>query len=203
MSYPLQHIHTPWGHFSFQPANALEQRIILDPEWQAGLFFGKPRRGHPEGQIWPHILEVMENVEMLQGQVAEESIERLRLITLIHDSFKYKVNEHKSHLKQNHHAYIARVFAEKYIEDSALLDIIELHDEAYYAWRMGGWYQDWLSARYRLHQLLERLGNSLQEYYLFFKCDTQTGDKDQSPLIWFEEELHSQITTVDLEKQWQ
>ena len=29
----------------------------------------------------------------------------------------------------------------------------------------------------------------LQLYYLFFKCDTQTGDKTQAPLKWFEREV--------------
>ncbi|MEM9983404.1 MAG: hypothetical protein AAF734_12980, partial [Bacteroidota bacterium] len=108
MNDSLQHFNTPWGNFSFAPQNDLEATIIQDTTWQQGLFFGKPRRGHPEGQIWPHILEVMQNVETLRDSQSEEVIAKLRLITLIHDSFKYQVNPLKPNIGSNHHAWIAR-----------------------------------------------------------------------------------------------
>jgi hypothetical protein len=41
------------------PALALEteteRRITADPEWQAGVRWGKPRPGHPEGTVRAHI----------------------------------------------------------------------------------------------------------------------------------------------------
>jgi hypothetical protein len=38
-----------------------------------------------------------------------------------------------------------------------------------------------------LEELLRRVGGFIQLYYLFFKCDTQTGDKNQASLKWFEQ----------------
>ena len=38
----------------------------------------------------------------------------------------------------------------------------------------------------RLQRLQDAMGPDLQLYYLFFKADTQTGDKNQAPLKWFE-----------------
>ena len=41
----------------------------------------------------------------------------------------------------------------------------------------------------RLQKLLKTLDDRLQLYYLFFKCDTATGDKNQAPLKWFEQAI--------------
>ena len=38
-----------------------------------------------------------------------------------------------------------------------------------------------------LEDLLRRVGGFIHLYYLFFKCDTQTGDKNQASLKWFEQ----------------
>ena len=43
-----------------------------------------------------------------------------------------------------------------------------------------------LKALTRLESLIDRLGENLQLYYLFFKCDTKTGNKFQESLEWFE-----------------
>jgi len=67
--------------------------------------------------------------------------------------------------------------------------VIELHDEAYYSWRCQYLYHNQAAGEKRLAQLLERLGDNLQLYYLFFKCDTRTGDKIQAPLQWFEQNI--------------
>ncbi|MEE9214347.1 MAG: HD domain-containing protein [Thermodesulfobacteriota bacterium] len=79
---------------------------------------------------------------------APDSISRskLRLITLIHDTCKFKVDINKPKTGNNHHAVIARYFAEKYIDDTSILDIIELHDEAYLSWRKGHYTGNWQRA---------------------------------------------------------
>jgi hypothetical protein len=46
---------------------------------------------------------------------------------------------------------------------------------------------------------LEKMENSLQLFYLFFKCDTLTGDKTLAPLTWFEEHVTG-IELVSLER---
>lgn len=183
----LQYIQTPWGYFEIEAHSDLEVCIIEDSSWQEGLFFGKPRYGHPEGKIIKHIYEVLENVENLRPRISTQDYHDLRLITLLHDTFKHKVDESKPRIAENHHAYIARKFAEGYIEEKRILDIIELHDEAYHAWRCFYYQKDLHQSEERLHKLLLRLDDNLELFYKFFVCDTQTGDKNQDPLRWFEQ----------------
>jgi hypothetical protein len=183
----LQYIHTPWGYFEMEAHSDLEVCIMEDSNWQEGLFFGKPRYGHPEGKIIKHIYEVLENVENLRLQIPDKEYKDLRLITLIHDTFKHKVDESKPRIGANHHAHIARKFAEKYISEKHILDIIELHDEAYHAWRQEHYCNNSQQAQERLEKLLHRLGDNVELFYKFFVCDTQTGDKNQDSLRWFEQ----------------
>jgi hypothetical protein len=91
----------------------------------------------------------------------------------------------------------ARRFAEQFIEDPVILDIVELHDEAYYCWRMKHLYQQPEAGARRLSRLLARIDHQLQLYYLFFKCDTCTGDKNPAPLKWFESAIPG-LEIVDL-----
>ena len=71
-----------------------------------------------------------------------------------------------------------------------MLDIIELHDEAYHIWIQFAIKKNQENGQKRLENFLHKIGNSsIQLYYLFFKCDTQTGDKNQAPVKWFEENI--------------
>ena len=171
-----------------KPESDLERRIIQVDDFVQGLLWGKPRFGHPEGKVIFHIREVMDNVDKLT--ISTEVRSHLRLISLVHDSFKHR--EDKTTQPRDwskHHGVLARKFMESYTEDPHLLDIIELHDEAYYCWRMLHIYRDREMANQRLNHLLERIGPARQLYYLFFKCDTRTGDKNQAPLRWFEKNI--------------
>ena len=167
------------------PETQQEQLIINHPDWQKGAIWGKPRYGHPEGKILYHIEEVLENVE--RASTNDQTRQELRFITITHDTFKYK--EHRGFPRDwsRHHAMIARQFSENYTDNQGLLDIIELHDEAYYIWKMQRKLFQQQAANQRLDSFLQRLGDNLQLFYLFFKCDTQTGDKTQIPIQWFEE----------------
>lgn len=161
----------------------LERRIAADPEWRAGLEYGRPRPGHPEGAVVCHIAEVLANVDRFYGDSPLR--ERLRLIALIHDNFKYRVEPARPRSGENHHAAIARRFSERYISDPCVLAVIELHDEAYNAWQKGHRNGDWSRAEERARALLQRLGGELELYLAFYACDNATGDKSQEPLEWF------------------
>ena len=168
----------------------LEKRICADITWQEGVMWGEPRPGHSEGQVVYHIAEVLTNIERLAR--TDEDRQILRLIALIHDTYKYRVNPTKPRVGNNHHATLARLFAERYLDDSAILDIIELHDEAFNAWRMGVLKGRWNEAEARANRLIVRLGSSLPLYVLFFRADNQTGSKEPDSLIWFEQFLLKQ-----------
>lgn len=165
-----------------KPETELENKIITDQEFIDGAMWGKPRNGHPEGQVIYHIGHVLKNVDKYS---TTENREKLRLIAIIHDSFKYKVDNTKSKSGENHHAMIARRFAEKFITDNELLEIIELHDEAYNSWCKGDRDGKWDKAENRAKQLIERLGKSINLYLTFYQCDNETGDKESENFIWF------------------
>ena len=172
-----------------KPETDLEQGFLNCDDFRQGLDWGIPRYGHPEGKVLYHVREVLDNVDKIEG-LPGVCREKLRLITFTHDTFKYK--EDKTTRPRNwlkHHGMLARKYLEKYFEDEAILDIIELHDEAYYCWRMLHLYDQQEAGQKRLDQLLLKMKDQLQLYYLFFKCDTQTGDKIQSPVKWFEQAI--------------
>lgn len=171
---------------TIQPESELEKSIIQDEDWLKGAVWGDPRPGHPEGKVLYHIQDVLFNVE--QTNVKTRLRRDLRLITIIHDTFKHKEEKRRPRLDWNkHHAVYARKFAEKFIAESYLLDIIEFHDEAYYAWcdlYRKGKKQEGTA---RLKRVFDRIGEEHKQlFYLFFKCDTSTGDKTQAPIKWFE-----------------
>ena len=172
---------------TLQPETDLEWQLILHPEFQNGLLWGVPRYGHPEGEIYKHIREVLDNIDRLS--IDPITRERLRIITFLHDTFKHQEDKFRPRDWSKHHAVLARQFAEQFIDDSVVLEIIELHDEAYYCWRMKHLYQQQDAGTHRLRKLLARIDDQLQLYYLFFKCDTSTGDKNPAPLIWFEQTI--------------
>jgi len=171
----------------FKTETELEQKICSDPEWQQGVTWGEPRTGHLEGSVMYHIADVLANIDV-QAATSEER-RALRLIALIHDAFKYRVDISRPKTGANHHAFIARKFAERYLDDSGLLEIIELHDEAYNSWRLGAVKGNWDEAEARADRLVVRLGPLLPLYIRFFRADNQTPSKDLAPLAWFEQFL--------------
>ncbi len=72
---------------------------------------------------------------------------------------------------------------------TALLDIIELHDEAYNSYELGERKGRWKDAEERAIRLARRLGSSLPLYVRFYRCDNETGSKGQASVTWFEELL--------------
>lgn len=170
-----------------QPETELEKKLMEDPEFRKGLMWGKPRRGHPEGEVYKHIREVLDNIDQLN--TSEEQRQQLRLIAFVHDTFKHI--EDRSHPRNwnLHHSKIARRFMENWTDDEVVLDIIEMHDDVYHIWRFFHLYHNVEKGERRKARFLERIGDNLQLYALFFRCDTLTGDKDQRPLKWFEETM--------------
>lgn len=166
------------------PESELERRIVADPEWREGVRWGRPRPGHPEGSVLAHVREVLENVDRWARSPAERA--RLRLIALVHDAFKYRVDRSLPRTGANHHGALARTFAERHIDDPGVLEVIEHHDAAYGAWSFGRRSGRWDEAEERARALIARLGEHLDLYLAFYRCDKHTGDKTDADLEWFE-----------------
>lgn len=167
----------------FTAETALERRIMADPCWREGMAWGEPRSGHPEGKVVLHIADVLRNLD--QQDLPAEQRQTLRLVALLHDAFKREVDPDRPRTGENHHAMRARRFAERYIDDPALLDLIELHDEAFNSWRVGSRRGNWQRAETRARALVRRLGASLPLYLHFFDADISTAGKTSQPLEWF------------------
>lgn len=170
------------------PQQEIEYKFLESEEFLLGLDWGIPRYGHPEGKILYHIAEVLENVHTIPN-LTKKDLERLRIITFVHDTFKYKEDKGRPRNWMKHHAVYAKNFLAQYTSDKDLLDLVELHDEAYYIWRRIHLQKQPELGGLQKQRLVDRLGEQLQLFYLFFKCDTQTGDKIQAPLAWFEKEM--------------
>ncbi len=171
-----------------KPETNLERLLLQHPAFREGLLWGEPRYGHPEGKVLYHVPEIFANINRLDP-LSKNDRQQLRLITLLHDTFKYVEDKSYPRDWSRHHGILARQFAEDFISDKNILDIIELHDEAYYCWRLEVLDDEPEQAAARLKLLLDRVRPCLQLYYNFFKCDTATGDKTQAPVKWFENQL--------------
>lgn len=186
--------HDPAAVQLLQPEDEMEWDLLKEPDFIKGLHWGFPRYGHPEGKVLLHVREVLDNIEKLDLEVKIR--QKMRLIAIVHDTFKFLEDKGEARDWSRHHGLLARQFLEKRVDNKLVLDIIELHDEAYYIWCLKFYHQQIASAHHRLNLLQRRFGDNLQYYYLFFKCDTRTGDKNQTPLRWFESTMTG-ISFVD------
>jgi hypothetical protein len=161
------------------------ERALLDaPELRAGLAWGVPRRGHPEGAVGAHVADLLRAID--ERGFAGERRAALRFLALVHDSFKYRVHDWLPRTGANHHAARARAFAQRFTDDENLLDVIELHDRPYSLWR-----------KMRRHGSLdepgfERMMARIADPRLFLdfvELDGSTEGKSAEPTRWFREEL--------------
>ena len=168
-----------------KPENGIEEAICADADFIVGASYGKPRNGHPEGAVIYHIEEVLGNIDKFYKD--DEDYDELRLIAILHDTFKNKVNQNLPKSGENHHGMIARRFAEKFPIHQDVLTVIQYHDDAYNAWSAGGRHNDWYKAKKRATNLINALQVEycLELYVKFYQCDNATGDKSQENYEWF------------------
>ena len=159
------------------PTTTLEEQILETPQIRAGLAWGSPRRGHPEGSVGAHVATLL-------NQIADEDPLRddLRALALVHDSFKRAVRPNERWSPDNDHATLARRFAEGFTHDERLLAALELHDEPYWIWRNAG------APAHGLSGVLDRIPD-VELFARFVELDASTEGKDLSFLWWFRREL--------------
>lgn len=171
-----------------EPQTELERSILSKREIQEGLEYGKLRRGHPEGKVRFHVLEILEMINGLYGLVPKKVIGELRLIALIHDSLKHKVDRSKPKVGENNHGMLARRFAEQFPEfDKTFLSIIELHDTPYYTWRK--FKKNGIFPEDDFKQKVYSVKQKLELFLMFALLDASTGDKQPEQKELFCEKL--------------
>ena len=168
----------------FRPETTLERKLVGDPELRAGLAWGTPRPGHPEGAVGAHVADLIRRIDA--GTEIGERRQQLRVAALVHDSFKYAVDAAKPKCGENHHATRARRFAERLLSDEAVLSTIELHDRPYAIWRR-------LRGKGHLDErafvdMLARIPDP-DLFLRFVDLDGSTEGKREEPVSWFRREL--------------
>jgi len=168
----------------FVPETELERAVAEDPQLLAGLAWGKPRKGHPEGTVGAHVADLLATID--RGDPPPQTRRLLRFITLVHDAFKYQVHEWLPKTGGNHHAARARRFAEGFTDDFRLLETIQYHDGPYAIWRK-------MRRRGKLDEerfarMMERVPDP-ELFLLFIELDGSAEGKDPEPIRWFRDEL--------------
>jgi hypothetical protein len=168
----------------FQPETELERQVFAEPELRAGLAWGEPRAGHPEGAVGVHVAHLLDAIE--RSGDTEERRELLRFMALVHDSFKYQVRERLPRVGENHHAMRARRFAERFTDDERVLAAIQFHDRPYGLWRK-------LQRKGKLDERgFRRMMRCIPDPELFLRfieLDGSTEGKRPEPIAWFRDEL--------------
>ncbi len=164
-----------------RPETQLETNLLLTPEFEEGMMWGKPRPGHPEGMVLLHVREVLDNLDAQDLSAIDR--QDLRLVAIIHDTFKYQQEQLNQLGKSIHHGHLASRFLSQWDVPARVRELVHWHDEAYFSWRMFemGMEMDSLA---RLAQLFERIKPWWSPFERFFQADTLTGDKDPAPLEW-------------------
>jgi hypothetical protein len=159
------------------PETSLERDLLADPRLRAGLEWGTPRFGHPEGRVGEHV------AAMLAAIPDDDPLRNdLRLLAITHDSFKAEVRPLEHWSPDNDHAMRARRFAKRYTTDERLLTTLELHDEPYWIWRTTD------APEEALRPLIDRLPDP-ELFARFVELDAANEGKDLTFLWWFRREL--------------
>jgi hypothetical protein len=168
----------------FVPENDLERAVTEDPELLAGLAWGKPRKGHPEGTVGAHVGDLLGTIE--RDDHTGEPRSQLRFIALVHDAFKYRVHEWLPKTGENHHAMRARRFAQRFTDDEQLLATIQYHDGPYAVWRKMRRRGSLDEGRFE--DMMRQVPDA-ELFLRFIELDGSTEGKNPEPIRWFREEL--------------
>jgi hypothetical protein len=157
----------------FVPESEPERRLLEDPELQLGWAWGSPRPGHPEGAVGRHVAALLAKIARDDPFRAD-----LRLLTLLHDTFKINAREGLPYSPDTDHAQLAKRFAERHGCPKRIADTLALHDAPYWVWhRRGGDLK-------LLDQVLS-LAPDRELLIRFVELDASTLGKSPEFLEWF------------------
>jgi hypothetical protein len=168
----------------FEPETDVERRLADDPALIAGLIWGEPRPGHPEGPVGAHVTDLLGKIDQC-GETGDRRRE-LRFLVLVHDAFKNRVHEWLPKSGANHHAARARHFAERFTDDERLLATLEHHDRPYGLWRKMR--RKGQLDRDAFDHMMAHIPDP-ELFLRFVELDGSTDGKDPEPINWFREEL--------------
>lgn len=173
--------------------------ILQDPRYQAGLDYGKPRPGHPEGSIHAHIDELDQNLDRhLAPKVTDLQYWKLRILVYTHDTFKKDAIKGTWPSHPENHGHLARTFLSDFTSDRDLLTIVQYHDLGYYLWKSHRGRDSFLEGE--LKRILDLIIDH-DLYAMFTILDTCVPGKNREPLRWFLTQLDRRVD-LDVDENW-
>lgn len=166
--------------------------ITSDPRYLSNLDWGEPRRGHPEGTVRAHVVELERNLKRLRRRLSAEDCEKLRLLIHVHDTFKPEAKSGVPIGDPRSHASLARAFLAEFCDDADLLAMVQFHDEPFALW------QQMMNKGACNPDRLNALIDAIQDWNLFLAfliVDGCTAGKDRGALHWFFGEVAGRVTT--------
>jgi 5'-deoxynucleotidase YfbR-like HD superfamily hydrolase len=168
----------------FEPETELERALVADPDLLAGLAWGRPRRGHPEGSVAAHVADLLATIDSWNERGVRR--DELRFLALVHDALKRRVHGWLPKRGGNHHAMRARRLAERYTDDERLLAVLEQHDRPYALWRR---LRRTGSVDEEAFAAMASQIPDLSLFLRFVELDGSTEGKNPEPIEWFRAEL--------------
>lgn len=166
--------------------------VMSDPRYLSNLDWGEPRRGHPEGTVRAHIVELERNLKRLRRRLTAEECDKLRLLIHVHDTFKPEAKSGVPIVDPRSHGSLARAFLAEFCDDADLLAMVQFHDEPFALWQQvvskGAYNPD------RLNALLDGI-EDWNLFLAFLIIDGCTAGKDRAGLRWFFGEVAGRVTT--------
>lgn len=139
-------------------------RILSNERYSQGVEYGQPRKGHSEGSVKNHIIELEKNLHTLCHLLTEDERWKLLILIHVHDTFKLWATRDAPIDDLNSHATLACAFLAEFTDDKDLLNIVQWHDENFVHWK-----QMRKKGHYNLERLKERVLTIQDlELYLFF-----------------------------------
>jgi hypothetical protein len=169
---------------------SLFDALTTDPRYVENLDWGKVRRGHPEGTVRAHIVELEQNLSRLKSRLTPDHVWKLKVLIHTHDSFKADARQGVPILHPQSHASLARGFLAEFCDDADLLAMVQYHDEPYALWRQ--FHDRGLASPQRMTSLLE----SIRDWTLFMAfliVDGCTAGKSREPLVWFFDQVSEKV----------
>jgi hypothetical protein len=176
-------------------------KIKQDPRYQEGITYGVPRKGHDEGSVSNHIVDLEKNLLALVGKnspLLPDEGNKLRVLIHVHDTFKLAgkrlSNNHQVSLRDpRSHAMLGRAFLNEFTRDESMLAVVQYHDEGHALWQ-----QQQKRGKYSQMRMAELLGAvpDIELYAIFTVIDGYTPGKlkDRTPR-WFLDELNYHAKT--------
>lgn len=107
-------------------------KILKHPRYLSGIEYGNPRRGHAEGSVKNHILQLETNLEILLKNnvvvIDTDYYWKLKILIHVHDTFKGEAQRGAPIDDLRSHASIARFFFGQFAHDQDMACILQYHD---------------------------------------------------------------------------